>query len=86
LLQGSGDGVSDSIPAVIQGSGQPVMLSDGEYIMPAEVVSAIGEGSTASGERKLTNLVDTIMANTRKYAKGKENGSDRLLKGLIPTA
>lgn len=86
LLQGPGDGVSDSIPAVIKGSNQPVMLSDGEYIIPAEVVSAVGEGSTASGERKFTNVVNTIMNNTRKYAKGKENGSDKLLKGLIPTA
>jgi len=86
LLKGPGDGVSDSIPAVIQGTNQPVMLSDGEYIIPAEVVSAVGDGSSEAGGRVFTKFVNTVMANTRKYAKGKENGAEEMLKGLVPTA
>ena len=82
-LDGPGDGVSDSIPATVDGE-QPVLLSEGEYIIPAEVVSAVGNGSSDAGADKFTALVDTIMAKTRKVAKGKPNGSDKLLKGLVP--
>ena len=82
-LDGPGDGVSDSIPATVDGE-QPVMLSEGEYIIPAEVVSAVGNGSSDAGAEKFTKLVDTIMAKTRRVAKGKPNGADKLLKGLIP--
>jgi len=82
-LDGPGDGVSDSIPAIVDGE-QPVLLSEGEYIIPAEVVSAVGNGSSDAGADKFTALVDTIMAKTRKVAKGKPNGADKLLKGLVP--
>lgn len=82
-LDGPGDGVSDSIPATVDGE-QPVLLSEGEYIIPAEVVSAVGNGSSDAGADKFTALVDTIMAKTRKVAKGKPNGADKLLKGLVP--
>ena len=82
-LDGPGDGVSDSIPATVDGE-QPVLLSEGEYIIPAEVVSAVGNGSSDAGAGKFTALVDTIMAKTRKIAKGEPNGADKLLKGLIP--
>ena len=51
FLEGPGDGVSDSIPATVDDE-QPVMLSDGEYIMPAEFVSAIGNGSSDAGAAK----------------------------------
>ena len=82
FLEGPGDGVSDSIPATVDDE-QPVMLSDGEYIMPAEFVSAIGNGSSDAGAAKLTSLVDRVMANTRKVEKGKPNGADNMLKGLV---
>lgn len=82
-LDGPGDGVSDSIPAIVDGE-QPVLLSEGEYIIPAEVVSAVGNGSSDAGADKFTALVDTIMAKTRRVAKGKPNGADKLLKGLVP--
>ena len=85
LLEGPGDGVSDSIPAMVDGE-QPVMLSDGEYIMPAEFVSAIGNGSSDAGAAKLTSLVDRVMANTRKAEKGKPNGADNMLRGLVAPA
>ena len=57
-LQG-GDGKSDSIPAQInspQGS-QPAQLSEGEYVVPADVVSNMGKGSTDAGGRQLDNMV-----------------------------
>jgi len=57
-IQG-GDGKSDSIPAQInspQGS-QPAQLSEGEYIVPADVVSNMGKGSTDAGGRQLDNMV-----------------------------
>lgn len=82
-LDGPGDGVSDSIPATVDGE-QPVLLSEGEYIIPAEVVSAVGNGSSDAGADKFTALVDTIMAKTRRVTKGKPNGADKLLKGLVP--
>jgi hypothetical protein len=82
-LDGPGDGVSDSIPATVDGE-QPVLLSEGEYIIPAEVVSAVGNGSSDAGAEKFTKLVDTIMAKTRRVTKGKPNGADKLLKGLVP--
>jgi len=82
-LDGPGDGVSDSIPATVDGE-QPVLLSEGEYIIPAEVVSAVGNGSSDAGAAKFTALVDTIMAKTRRVTKGKPNGADKLLKGLVP--
>ena len=85
FLEGQGDGVSDSIPAMVDGE-QPVMLSDGEYIMPAEFVSAIGNGSSDAGAAKLTSLVDRVMANTRKAKKGKPNGADNMLRGLVAPA
>ena len=81
-LDGPGDGVSDSIPATVDGE-QPVLLSEGEYIIPAEVVSAVGNGSSDAGADKFTALVDNIMAKTRRVAKGKPNGADNMLKGLV---
>jgi hypothetical protein len=47
LLRGPGDGVSDSIPAVI-GKKQPARLADGEFVVPARIVSELGNGSTES--------------------------------------
>jgi len=48
LLRGPGDGVSDSIPAVI-GKKQPARLADGEFVIPARIVSELGNGSTEAG-------------------------------------
>jgi hypothetical protein len=52
LLKGPGDGVSDSIPASI-GDRQPARLADGEFVVPARIVSELGNGSTEAGARKL---------------------------------
>lgn len=59
LLKGPGDGVSDSIPATI-GKGQPARLADGEFVIPARIVSELGNGSTEAGARKLYAMMDRI--------------------------
>jgi hypothetical protein len=69
LLKGPGDGVSDSIPAVI-GERQPARLADGEFVIPARIVSELGNGSTDAGARKLYAMMDRIQS-ARKKSVGK---------------
>ena len=59
LLSGPGDGMSDNIPAVI-GSRQPARLADGEFVVPADVVSHLGNGSTNAGAKKLHGMMDKV--------------------------
>ena len=65
LLKGPGDGVSDSIPAVI-GERQPARLADGEFVVPARIVSELGNGSTEAGARKLYAMMDRVQKARRK--------------------
>ena len=67
LLRGPGDGVSDDIPATIGGR-QPARLADGEFVVPARIVSELGNGSTEAGARKLYAMMDRIKS-TRSKAK-----------------
>jgi hypothetical protein len=59
MLKGPGDGMSDSIPAQI-GRKQPARLADGEFVVPADVVSHLGNGSTDAGAKKLYSMMDKI--------------------------
>jgi len=59
LLKGPGDGVSDSIPATI-GDRSPARLADGEFVVPARIVSELGNGSTEAGARKLYTMMDRV--------------------------
>lgn len=59
LLKGPGDGMSDNIPAVIGGK-QPARLADGEFVIPADVVSHLGNGSTEAGAKQLYKMMDRI--------------------------
>ena len=70
LLKGPGDGVSDSIPAVI-GKRQPARLADGEFVIPARIVSELGNGSTEAGARKLYAMMERVQ-RTRKKSIGKK--------------
>lgn len=72
LLKGPGDGVSDSIPAVI-GDRQPARLADGEFVVPARIVSELGNGSTEAGARKLYSMMDRV-----QKARGKTTGKGRV--------
>jgi hypothetical protein len=67
MLKGPGDGMSDSIPGVIGGK-QPARLADGEFVVPADVVSHLGNGSTDAGAKKLY----AMMAKVRKARTGKK--------------
>ena len=69
LLRGPGDGVSDSIPASI-GNRQPARLADGEFVVPARIVSEIGNGSTEAGARKLYAMMERVQ-KARKKTVGK---------------
>jgi hypothetical protein len=70
LLRGPGDGVSDSIPASI-GNRQPARLADGEFVVPARIVSELGNGSTEAGARKLYAMMDRVQ-KARKKSIGKK--------------
>jgi len=71
LLKGPGDGVSDDIPATIAGK-QPARLADGEFVIPARIVSEIGNGSTDAGAKRLYAMMDRIQEG-RKKTIGKKN-------------
>jgi hypothetical protein len=61
LLRGDGDGMSDSIPAVLQTKEpKPAALADGEFVVPADVVSHLGNGSTEAGAKRLYNMMDRV--------------------------
>jgi hypothetical protein len=82
LLRGPGDGVSDSIPAVI-GRKQPARLADGEFVVPARIVSELGNGSTEAGARKLYAMMDRVQKARRKtVGKGKVANNPRADKFL----
>ncbi len=74
LLRGPGDGVSDSIPATIGGK-RPARLADGEFVVPARIVSELGNGSTEAGARKLYAMMDRV-----QKARGKTTGKGRVAK------
>ena len=67
MLKGPGDGMSDSIPAKI-GAKQPARLADGEFVVPADVVSHLGNGSSDAGAKQLYAMMDRI----RKARTGKK--------------
>ena len=72
MLKGPGDGMSDSIPGVIAGK-QPARLADGEFVVPADVVSHLGNGSTDAGAKQLYAMMDKVRkARTGKKAQGKQ--------------
>lgn len=74
LLRGPGDGMSDSIPAVIEGAKpQRAALADGEFVIPADVVSHLGNGSTEAGSRHLYNMMDRVRkARTGNVKQGRQ--------------
>jgi hypothetical protein len=82
LLKGPGDGVSDSIPATI-GDRQPARLADGEFVVPARIVSELGNGSTEAGARKLYQMMERIQADRKKsIGKGKVAVNSKATKHL----
>jgi len=72
LLRGPGDGVSDDIPATI-GHKQPARLADGEFVVPARIVSELGNGSTEAGAKQLYAMMDRV-----QKARGKTVGKNKV--------
>jgi hypothetical protein len=79
LLRGPGDGMSDSIVANIAGK-QPARLADGEFVVPADVVSHLGNGSTDAGAKHLYKMMDRIrQARTGNSKQGKRINPNKFL-------
>lgn len=73
-VRGAGGGLDDLVPGDIEGR-QRVRLADGEFVLPSHIVSAIGDGSTDQGVRRLHEMMDSIYR--QKY---KSNGNPKPLK------
>jgi hypothetical protein len=79
MLKGPGDGMSDSIPATI-GHKRPARLADGEFVVPADVVSHLGNGSTDAGAKRLYAMMDKVrQARTGNKKQGKEIKADKYM-------
>ena len=72
-LKGPGDGMSDMIPASVDGSSD-VLLSDGEYVVPADVVSGLGNGSSDAGAKHL----DEMMSRVRQQRTGSKQQAQQI--------
>lgn len=79
MLKGPGDGMSDSIPASI-GNKQPARLADGEFVVPADVVSHLGNGSTDAGAKQLYSMMNKVRkARTGNPKQGKQINATKYL-------
>jgi len=79
MLDGPGDGMSDSIPAVI-GNKQPARLADGEFVIPADIVSHLGNGSSKAGSKQLYAMMDRIRkARTGRSSQAPEVRATKLM-------
>lgn len=85
-LQGKTDGMADEIPAQI-GKDQPAALSHGEFVVPADVVSHLGNGNSDAGAQKLYDMMDRIrQARTGTKKQGKEINPDKFMPGGLAKA
>lgn len=85
-LQGKTDGMADKIPSSIDGE-QPAALSHGEFVIPADVVSHLGNGNSDAGAQKLYEMMDRIrQARTGTKEQGKEINPDEFTGGGIAAA
>ena len=78
-LNGATDGMADRIPATIDKT-QPAALSDGEFVIPADVVSHLGNGNSDAGAKVLSDMMDRVrMARTGSKKQGKEIDPQKFL-------
>lgn len=81
MIEGPGDGMDDLVPAEMDDGSQDILLSDGEFIVPADVVSGLGNGSTDAGAEELYSMMDRVReerTGTTEQAKQIKTG------GLLP--
>jgi hypothetical protein len=85
-LQGGTDGMADKIATSIDG-GQPAALSHGEFVIPADVVSHLGNGNSDAGAKKLYQMMDRIrQARTGTKEQGKRINPDKFMPGGLAAA
>lgn len=85
-LQGETDGMADEIPSTIDGD-QEAALSHGEFVIPADVVSHLGNGNSDAGAKKLYEMMDRIReARTGTKEQGKEINPDKFMPGGLAKA
>ena len=81
MLKGPGDGMSDDIPATINNK-QPARLANDEFVVPADVVSHLGNGSSDAGAKKLYSMMDRVRrARTGSPKQAKAIHPDRYMPG-----
>lgn len=78
-VRGPGDGMSDTVPARMDDGSQDVLLSDGEFVVPADVVSGLGNGSTDAGVSELEDM----MSRVRRERTGKARQPEPLAAGGV---
>jgi len=78
MIEGEGDGMDDKVPATLEGQ-QDVMLSDGEFVVPADVVSGIGNGSSDAGARELEDM----MTRVRQLRTGKTEQPEQVPQEMM---
>jgi len=79
-LGGTTDGMADNVPATIDGR-EPARLSDGEFVIPADVVGHLGNGNSDAGAKQLYSMMDRIREDrTGTTRQGKQiNPNDYLM-------
>jgi|VirMetMinimDraft_7_1064189.scaffolds.fasta_scaffold10937_2 hypothetical protein len=78
-LGGATDGMADLVPASIDGT-QEARLSDGEFVIPADVVSHLGNGNSDAGAKELHGMMDNVrMARTGKQSQGTEINPNKFM-------
>lgn len=80
-VRGTGGGLADLVPATIEG-GQPAALSEGEFVIPADVVSMLGDGSSEAGARIFNTLIREIRG-LKQNGDGEQQGSIAELIGSL---
>ena len=80
-VEGPGDGMDDMVPATMDDGSQDVLLSDGEFIVPADVVSGLGNGSTDAGADELYKMMDRVR---EERTGSKEQAKQVNVGGLMP--
>jgi hypothetical protein len=79
MLKGPGDGMSDDIPATIANK-QPARLANEEFVIPADVVSHLGNGSSEAGAKVLYKMMDRVRrARTGNKKQGKQINPEKYL-------
>lgn len=79
FLSGGGDGMSDDIPATIEGK-QEARLADGEFVIPADVVSHLGNGSSKAGAKRLYSMMDKVRtARTGRKEQGRQINPNKFM-------